>query len=153
ATTAGGGADLYVLNRGSNTVVRIRQNGEIVSARAIEPDLEIPGFRPTGIAVSPDAQTIWVTGTGPGGQGFVLRMDSFGSGFVVPGLAAAATAHGPADVNGQGQFMFGHDFTPEQLLGPLFNARACADCHSSPIAGGDSLDAVNVTRIAHIDDD
>jgi CxxC motif-containing protein (DUF1111 family) len=35
-----------------------------------------------------------------------------------------------------GATLFHAEFTPEQGLGPLFNARSCVACHSSPTAGG-----------------
>src|SRR5262249_22329995 len=34
-TTLGGGSDLYVLNRGSNSIVRIKQDGTVVATRKI----------------------------------------------------------------------------------------------------------------------
>jgi uncharacterized integral membrane protein (TIGR00698 family) len=62
-TTLAGGADLYVANRGSGTIIRLRQDGRI---RAIA-RIYVPGFGVVGpgmlngIAVSPVARTIWVT--------------------------------------------------------------------------------------------
>jgi hypothetical protein len=76
-TTLGGGSDFYVLNRGNNTIIRMRQDGHVVAARRIETD--VPGFRVNGLAVSEDARTIWVTATAPGRQGVALRMPTFGS--------------------------------------------------------------------------
>jgi CxxC motif-containing protein (DUF1111 family) len=35
-----------------------------------------------------------------------------------------------------GRIEFERVFTPEQGLGPLFNADSCAECHEDPIAGG-----------------
>ena len=42
-TTLGGGSDIYVLNRGNNTVVRMTQDGVVVAVRQIECGIE--GFR------------------------------------------------------------------------------------------------------------
>src|SRR5947208_9887405 len=36
----------------------------------------------------------------------------------------------------QGNAMFQTTFTPATGLGPLFNARSCAECHEDPVVGG-----------------
>src|SRR5262245_22935152 len=36
----------------------------------------------------------------------------------------------------RGRAVFSRVFTPEDGLGPLFNSRGCAVCHSSPVVGG-----------------
>lgn len=36
----------------------------------------------------------------------------------------------------RGEVLFEREFTPEQGLGPLFNAEGCATCHSEPTDGG-----------------
>jgi uncharacterized integral membrane protein (TIGR00698 family) len=62
-TTLAGGADIYVANRGSGTIVRLRQDGLLRAAARIR----VPGYGVVGsgllngIAVSPDARTIWVS--------------------------------------------------------------------------------------------
>jgi len=87
-TTLEAGADIYVANRGNNTIVRVRQDGTVVAARRVR----VPGGRSlgdgrlNGIAVSPDGKTIWATMTGqPGGgrpprtsTGAVLQLPAFG---------------------------------------------------------------------------
>ncbi len=82
-TTVAGDADLYVANRGNGTIVRLRQNGEVVAIRRVK----LPGFPPlgagllNGIAVSPDARHIWVTVSGslPGyPEGAVIELPAFG---------------------------------------------------------------------------
>ena len=60
-TTLGGGADLYVLNRGNNSIVRMTQAGQVVAVRHVTSSIE--NFRVNGIAVSENARTIWVTAT------------------------------------------------------------------------------------------
>src|SRR5262249_40862000 len=87
-TTLGGGSDFYVLNRGTNSIVRMKQNGTVVAARKIH--AEVPGFRVQGLAVSEDARLIWVTATAPGRQGVVLRMPTFGAGPVTTSLVDQA---------------------------------------------------------------
>ncbi len=82
-TTLAGGADLYVANRGTGTIVRIRQDGRIVAVAQIE----LPGEgvigpgRVNGIAVSPDARRIWVSLTGPADpqSGSVIEIPAFGA--------------------------------------------------------------------------
>lgn len=36
----------------------------------------------------------------------------------------------------RGKIAFERTFTPEEGLGPLFNANACGECHEDPVAGG-----------------
>jgi hypothetical protein len=85
-TTLAGGSDLYVLNRGSGTVVRIRQDGHVLATRQVQ----VPGLgtlgadRLEGIAVSPDATRLWLTvnGTLPGfpdAPGGVVEVPAFGA--------------------------------------------------------------------------
>lgn len=60
----------------------------------------------------------------------------------VPGLTAEELA-----LFYQGRDLFEHEFTPEEGLGPLFNARACSSCHNSPVTGGAEIDTThNVTH-------
>jgi hypothetical protein len=83
-TTLAGRADLYVANRGNGTIVRLRQDGMVVAVRQVE----VPGLgalgagRLNGIAVSPDAQRIYVTISGslddsPSMEGAVVELPAF----------------------------------------------------------------------------
>lgn len=60
-------ADIYVANRGNNTVLHMRQDGTVVAQRHIT----MAGGKPlgalqlNGIATSPDGTKIWVTLSGP----------------------------------------------------------------------------------------
>ena len=90
-TTMAGGSDIYVANRGNGTIVRMRQDGTVVAIRRIVlPDgRDLGPDLLNGIAVSPDAQKIWVTVSGAlpdhaGGPGALLELPAFG-----PGRAAA----------------------------------------------------------------
>ena len=84
-TTAAGGADLYVANRGSGTVVRMRQDGRVVAvARVALPRSGMIGAgRLNGIAVSPDATRIWLSLSGrrarPELAGSVIEIPAFGA--------------------------------------------------------------------------
>jgi len=133
-TTLGGGADMFVVNRGSNRIVRVTQDGEVLAARRVEAD--VPGFRLNGIAVSSDGQTLWLTATAPDRQGVLLSVPSFGAGRVVPTMVAAARAAGATDINGFGADFFSRDLQPDQGLGPLFNGQSCNSCHNDPFPGG-----------------
>jgi len=49
----------------------------------------------------------------------------------LPGLDAAQR-----DQFDRGKVIFNRVFEPETGLGPLFNAKACGECHEKPVAGG-----------------
>jgi hypothetical protein len=82
-TTLAGGADMYVANRGSGTIVRMAQDGRIVAAARIA----VPGAGVlgagllNGIAVSPDAGTIWLSLSGADSRlsGSVVAIPAFGA--------------------------------------------------------------------------
>jgi hypothetical protein len=83
-TTLDVGSDLYVANRGNNTIVRMTQDGAVVAVRRVRlPDgSSLEPAHLNGIAISPDATKIWVTVTGvirgQGGQsGAVLELPAF----------------------------------------------------------------------------
>jgi CxxC motif-containing protein (DUF1111 family) len=148
-TTLGGGSDLYVLNRGNNSIVRITQAGTFVEARRILADL--PAFRVNGLTVSEDAQTIWVTVVMAGGGGAVLAMPTFGAGFVTPSMVSHARHAGAVGMTAMGADMFATQLSPFQAVGPLFNGRSCGDCHSDPIQGGmGAVDDTFVTRVGRV---
>jgi Di-haem oxidoreductase, putative peroxidase len=135
-TTFGGGSDLYVLNRGNNTVVRMTQDGRVLAVRAIAPEVGIDGLRASGIGASADGRTIWVTATAPGRQGFVLQMDAFGAPLLTTDMMNHARSKGAQDITAAGADVFATQLQPVQLLGPLFNAQSCKDCHAAPFDGG-----------------
>jgi hypothetical protein len=147
-TTLGVGSDIYVLNRGNNTIVRMTQLGRVVAVRLIESGVE--GFRANGIATSPDARTLYVSGTTPGAGGVVLKMAAFGGGFVTESLFARITG-GDEILQGAGIFSFA--FSPGEGLGPLFNGVSCKSCHDSPVVGGMGISPESfVVRVAKIHD-
>ena len=83
-TSLAGGSDLYVVNRGSGTVARIKQDGTVVAVRRVM----LPGVGPlgphrlNGIGVSPDAARIWVTVDTrlPGHpEGALIELPAFGA--------------------------------------------------------------------------
>jgi DNA-binding beta-propeller fold protein YncE len=59
-------SDFYVANRGDNTIVRMRQDGSVVSQRHLRiGGRPLDALRLNGIATSPDGTKIWVTLNGP----------------------------------------------------------------------------------------
>jgi hypothetical protein len=144
-TTLGAGSDLYVLNRGNNSIVRMRQDGGIVAVRQISVSANAAnGFRVNGIAVSEDARFIWVTATMPDRGGIVLQMPTFGAGAVTESMVAHAIDEGADGAVAQGADIFETDLQPEQSLGPLFNGRSCDSCHNTS-AGADFSGGMGVT--------
>jgi hypothetical protein len=82
-TTLAGNSDIYVANRGNGTIVRLKQDGSVVAVRRVSlPRIgPIGAGRLNGIAISPDAEHIWVTvsGTLPGyAEGAVVELPVFG---------------------------------------------------------------------------
>ena len=148
-TTLGGGSDLYVLNRGNNSIVRMTQAGQVVAVRRLAADCG--PFRVNGIAVTEDAQTLYVTAVVQGG-GVVLKLSAFGAGPVTPTMVAHARAAGATGPAAMGADMFATELSPLQGTGPLFNARACGDCHNAPAPGGMGVSEGSfVTRVGHLD--
>jgi hypothetical protein len=82
-TTMQPGTDFYVLNRGNETIVRMRQDGSVVAVRGVRARHRSLGqSRLNGIATSSDGSRIWVTYVGklPSAgdrQGGVLELPAF----------------------------------------------------------------------------
>jgi hypothetical protein len=78
-TTLEQGADFYVANRGNNTIVRMRQDGTVVTIRRVHVDGQpLDNANLNGLATSSDGMKIYVTFTGPGhNQGGVLELPAF----------------------------------------------------------------------------
>jgi hypothetical protein len=82
-TTLDQGSDFYVANRGDNTIVRMRQDGGVVSVRRIRVGenqrLDDDGASLNGIATSSDGTMIYVTFTGAQSRrmGGVLALPAF----------------------------------------------------------------------------
>jgi hypothetical protein len=77
-TTLDDGSDLYVANRGDNTIVRIRQDGTVVALRRVKLGGRRLDARLNGIASSTDGSKIYATFTGPRqNQGGVLEVAAF----------------------------------------------------------------------------
>lgn len=133
-TTLGGGSDLYVLNRGDNTIVRMTIDGKVIAKRRI--DVALGDFRANGIATTSDGQTIYVTGTLPNHDGALVSLAAFGAGDITPQFMSEAFNAGATNMTGVGTFLFSLNATVDQGLGPLFNAQSCNGCHDTPFSGG-----------------
>ena len=157
-TTLAGNSDIYVANRGNDTILRLRQDGTVVAVRrvALPGGQVLGGGRLNGIAVSSDAQKLWVTVSGaipdyPKAPGVLLELPAFG-----PGHTAALDRDNSLstveDLIAQGREIFATRFTPAEGLGPLFNARSCLECHQTPTIGGMGKDGLAiVSRVGKFD--
>ena len=138
-TTLAGASDIYAVNRGNGTVVRLTQDGKMVAVRRVSIGGEPVGPNQlNGISVSVDAQHIWLTVSGalPGyanSPGALIEIPAFG-----PGRAAEASPP-PADQKELvplGAALFEASFSVEEGLGPLYIEKSCKACHGSPRLGG-----------------
>lgn len=157
-TTLAGGSDLYVVNRGDGSLLRLSQDGT-ATARAV---IEIEGAGRVGagrlrsIAVSADAQRLWLIAERAGSDdSMLLEVDGFDAAgpFLAPALAANVVAQGATaqtDSAAHGVRIFNTTFTPATGLGPLFNANSCVACHPGP--GGSSAQEEHFAqRVARMD--
>src|SRR6266700_4339891 len=148
-TTLGGGSDIYVLNRGDNTIARMTVDGRVTAVRRI--DADVRGLTVNGIATSEDSRTIWVTAVTRSGDGVVLQMPAFGQGFTTASMIDHAVQAGATGFVAMGADMFSTDLSPRQGLGPLFNAQSCNGCHAVPAPGGmGAAEGTFVTRVGRI---
>ena len=156
-TTFAGGSDLYVANRGDGSLLRMDQRGTVL-ARAV---IDLPGGNAIGagrlraLAVSADAQRIWLTVQGdmpgfPGREGALLEVSAFDMsgtfGGAVP-LTIQAVGDGSSQADEQA---FVRVFDPDTGLGPLFNERSCAACH--PGGGASAREEHFARRVARMDE-
>ena len=145
STTLAGGADFYVLNRGNGVILRMNQAGQTVASRHVVIAGETLGRnRLNGIAVSRDAQRLWLTVTGPlpgfpDTQGGLIEVPAFG-----PTRSAPLTPSQQSALVQRGAELFQTAFTPEQGLGPLYNGTSCRECHQFPSLGGAGPDGLTV---------
>ena len=136
-TALAGGADFYVLNRGNGVIVRMNQAGQTIAVRQVAVAGEVLGARRlNGIAVSHDAQRIWLTVTGavpgyPNAPGGLIEVPAFGATRTPPLTQAQRSA-----LVERGAELFQTAFTPDQGLGPLYNGTSCHECHQFPSLGG-----------------
>ena len=75
-TTLDEDSDIYVANRGNNTIVRMDQKGHVVAIRKVHIQGE-KKYKINGIATSVDGTEIYVTFVKKCGQGGVAKLDAF----------------------------------------------------------------------------
>jgi len=75
-TTLDEGSDIYVANRGNNTIVRMDQQGNVFAIREVHIK-GLKNFKINGIATSVDGTKIYVTFVKKCGQGGVARLRAF----------------------------------------------------------------------------
>ncbi len=137
-TVMAGASDLYVVNRGNGTVVRMTQTGRVVAIRQITiAGQPIGPRRLNGIGVSRDAKRVWLTISGgvPGFEatsGAVVEIPAFGAG----GTATLLPPTPRPEMVERGAALFAATFTPETGLGLLFDKQSCIECHAFPVMGG-----------------
>ncbi|MEO8525346.1 MAG: di-heme oxidoredictase family protein [Caldimonas sp.] len=155
-TTLAGGSDFYVVNRGDGSLLRVRQDGTVVARASIAwPDgSPVGGDRLRSIAVSADAQRIWLIAqrdAGPeGGESVLMETNGFDANGAFVSGANEALKPASAESARDGARLFATVFTANTGLGPLFNATSCATCH--PGQGGASpLEEHFARRVARMD--
>jgi hypothetical protein len=156
-TTLAGGSDIYVANRGDGSLLRMSQDGEVLARARIEvPGLGLLGAdRIRAIAVSADAQRLWVTLQGElpgfsGHEGALIELSAFDANGPYSREPPQVDASASLSLARTGELAFRRTFTPETGLGPLFNARACVTCHTLP-ATVSSNEEHFVRRVARMD--
>jgi hypothetical protein len=142
-TTLAGGSDLYVVNRGDGSLLRMSQDGQAIARAEIEivGEGRVGSGRLRSIAVAADAQLVWLIAQQAGSnESMLLEVDGFDAlgPFVAPAPATSVASGSPlnTDAAAHGARIFQTEFTPEAGLGPLFNASSCLACHPGP--GGSS---------------
>jgi len=164
-TTLAGGSDLYVVNRGDGSLLRMRQDGSVI-ARAV---IAWPDGRPIGadrlrsVAVSADAQRIWLTAQAADGADSVLiETSAFDAGgpFVAgprsvtmtasPSPSPSSATATAAESTTAGARLFATVFTPATGLGTRFNATSCVACHPGP-GGASSREEHFARRVARME--
>ena len=152
-TTLSGDSDLYVANQGDGSLLRLSRGG-VVIARAV---LSFADGRQVGpgalkaLAVSSDAQTIWVIAhsTGPDADQ-VLEVRAFDAHGPFRSRQDALAATLPTANTESGARLFARTFSAATGLGPRFNATSCEACHAGG-AGANSHEEFFARRVARLD--
>jgi len=156
-TTLAGGSDLYVVNRGDGSVLRVAQDGTVVARAVVTwPDgREVGGGRLRSVAVSADARRLWLIAERDAGtagvESVLVEVAGFDAVGTFPGRGAVAAslprAHETAE---DGARLFAAELTLGAGPGTRFNAMACIACHPGP-GGASASEAHFARRIAHLD--
>ncbi|RZL40717.1 MAG: hypothetical protein EOP35_00055 [Rubrivivax sp.] len=156
-TTLAGGSDLYVVNRGDGSVLRLAQDGSVLARAVITwPDGQAVGAgRLRAIAVSADAQRLWLIAereaSGGAVESVLIETSGFNAGGAFGAVAdTAATPSRPAETAAAGARIFSTALTPATGLGARFNAASCVACHPGP-GGASSREEHFARRVARMD--
>lgn len=132
-TTLSGDSDLYVANQGDGTLLRISREGRVLArATLMRPDgRALSAGQLQAIAVSSDAQKIWVVAhaPGPGDVDELLEVRAFDAQGGFRSTEDTTLAQLPSANVESGARLFARTFSPETGLGPRFNATSCESCH------------------------
>ena len=152
-TTLSGDSDLYVANAGDGSLLRLSRDGRVV-ARAVlaRGDGRMVGADELrSIAVSSDAQTIWVIVHPRGTDGEqLLEARAFDAHGVFRSPQDTLAAERPAANAESGAGLFARTFSAQTGLGPRFNATSCESCHAGG-RGASSRDEFFARRVARVD--
>ncbi|MDB5816456.1 MAG: hypothetical protein JWQ11_96 [Rhizobacter sp.] len=150
-TTLAGGADLYVANAGDGSLLRIGQDGSVVARATIRDTAgrTVGSGELKSIAVSADAQRLWVVVRSPGRPGDdLLELQAFDA--RGPYTAAGATEARAVVTSPDGDALLHQVFTAQTGLGRTFNADSCAACHDGG-RGASGREEHFARRIARLD--
>lgn len=153
-TTLSGDADVYVINRGDGSVVRLSQSGKLIARAVIQiGDGQIVGAdRLRSIAVSADAQKLWLIVDSPpdsGAANVLVEVPAFDANGPFAADRQTAAAHAASPAASRGRAMFSKAFAPDEGLGPRFNANSCVVCHPGP-GGASPREEHFVRRVARL---
>lgn len=152
-TSLAGDSDLYVANQGDGSLLRLSRDGRAIAlARLVRADGRGVGAgQLKAIAVSSDAQRIWVVVRSPGGSGLdeLLEVHAFDSQGVFRSREDAALAARPVANTESGARLFAKVFSAETGLGPRFNATSCESCHAGG-RGATTRDEFFARRVARM---
>jgi hypothetical protein len=152
-TTLSGDSDLYVANQGDGSLLRMSRGG-VAIARAVltfEDGRSVGAGALRAIAVSSDAQTIWIIAHAPGADGDqVLEVRAFDARGPFRARQDALAAALPSANTESGARLFARTFNAETGLGPRFNATSCESCHAGGL-GASSHEEFFARRVARMD--
>lgn len=155
-TTLSGDSDIYVINRGDGSVLRLSQSGKLVARAVIRTtDGQLLGaHRLRSIAVSGDAQKLWLIVDAPAQSGhtasMLIEVPAFDTNGPFAATIQAAVPHNASRVAPHGRAIFNKVFAQHEGLGPHFNANSCVACHPGP-GGASPREEHFVRRVARLD--
>lgn len=152
-TTLSGDSDLYVANQGDGSLLRMSRSG-VAIARAVLTYADGRGLGAgalRAIAVSSDAQAIWVIAHAPGASGDqLLELPAFDAQGPFRARQDTLAVTLPSSSTESGARLFTRTFDAQTGLGPRFNATSCESCHAQGL-GASSNEEFFARRVARMD--